>query len=339
VPGYACRVLDIGASRRLRRPECLPARNAIEFARRLLGHAVGGNIIHLHTNGHNLKSWLVCFACACGGFLNGRRTVVSIGSGAAPAFVNAARGPARVLMQAALGLVGVVICRNEPMRRALVALGVRPEKITILPGFYGVSTEELPEIPPGVAAFLQQHSPVAAALAERGPEYGISLLLEAVARLRSRYPTLGLVLIGSGKADLPGGTGHVLWTGELSHDLVLSAMRKVNVFVRPTHFDGDATSVREALALSVPVVASDTDFRPEGVMLFRRGDVDDLMQKLGQAFGRDPAGLTPSSGADTGSFQRLLAIYRGLAPAASSQSSDAPGEALVRGGYHENPRN
>jgi len=116
-------------------------------------------------------------------------------------------------------------------------------------------------------------------------------------------------------------------------------MRKVSVFVRPTHFDGDATSVREALALGVPVVASDTDFRPEGVMLFRRGDVDDLMQKLGQAFGRDPTGLTPSSVADTGSFEQLLAIYRGLAPAASARSSDAPGEALVRGGDRENSRN
>jgi len=30
-------------------------------------------------------------------------------------------------------------------------------------------------------------------------------------------------------------------------------------------YDGDAISVREALALGVPVVASDTDYRPEDI--------------------------------------------------------------------------
>ena len=312
-PGYTCRVLDIGASRRLRRPECLPTRNALEFAGRLLGDVVGGGIVHLHTNGHNVKSWLVCLACACMGLLGGRRTVVSIGSGAAPAFVGAARGPTRILIRAALGLMGVVICRNESMRRVLMALGVRPEKITILPGFYGVSRDVLPEIPAEIAAFLQRHAPVVVALAERGPEYGISLLLEAAAHLRSRYPDFGVVLIGRGSTDLPGGIGYVLRVGELPHELVLSVMRKGNVFVRPTLYDGDASSVREALVLGVPVVASDTDFRPEGVVLFRRGDVDDLVNALTRAL-QGPPGLPHRGGAEGEAFDRLLAIYERLAP-------------------------
>jgi len=312
-PGYTCRVLDIGASRRLRRPECLPTRNALEFAGRLLGDVVGGGIVHLHTNGHNVKSWLVCLACACMGLLGGRRTVVSIGSGAAPAFVGAARGPTRILIRAALGLMGVVICRNESMRRVLMALRVRPEKITILPGFYGVSRDVLPEIPAEIAAFLQRHAPVVVALAERGPEYGISLLLEAAAHLRSRYPDFGVVLIGRGSTDLPGGIGYVLRVGELPHELVLSVMRKGNVFVRPTLYDGDASSVREALVLGVPVVASDTDFRPEGVVLFRRGDVDDLVNALTRAL-QGPPGLPHRGGAEGEAFDRLLAIYERLAP-------------------------
>lgn len=311
-PGYACRVLDIGASRRRRRPECLPSRHPLELAARLLGHALRGDIIHLHTNGHTPESWLLSFACACAGFLNGRKTVISFGSGLAPEFLSAARRPTRLFVRAVAGLVGAIICRNERTRQALLAVGARPDKITILSGFYGVDTDELPEVPPEVAAFHERHSPVALALDSRGPWYGIPLLLEAVARLRSRYPRFGLLLIGSGTSGMPVDASHVLPTGELPHDVVLSVMRSVSVFVRPTICDGDSLSVREALALRVPVVASDTDFRPEGVILFRRGDIDDLVTALTRAL-QPPAG-SAHAGADGDAFDRLLAVYERLAP-------------------------
>ena len=111
---------------------------------------------------------------------------------------------------------------------------------------------------------------------------------------------------------MPVDASHVLPTGELPHDVVLSVMRSVSVFVRPTICDGDSLSVREALALRVPVVASDTDFRPEGVILFRRGDVDDLVTALTRAL-QPPAG-SAHAGADGDAFDRLLAVYERLAP-------------------------
>jgi len=311
-PGYACHVLDIGASRHIRRPEVLPSRSALEFAARLSLAALRGNLIHLHTNGHNLKSWLVMLACACAGLLNGRKTVISIGSGAAPEFVSAARGPTRVLVRAALSLAGAVICRNERTRQALVGVGSRPEKLTILSGFYGIAPGELPDLPREIAAFVERHEPVAAAMASTPPEYGLSLLLEAVARLRLQYHRFGLVLIGDGGIAPP--DGQVLATGELPHEVVLSVLRRVKVFVRPTYFDGDASSVREALALGIPVVASDTDFRPEGVMLFRRGDVDDLAAALARAL-QHPAGTVRDGDPDRGAFDRLLGIYDRVAVA------------------------
>ena len=60
--------------------------------------------------------------------------------------------------------------------------------------------------------------------------------------------------------------------------------------VRSTFVDGDAITVREALAFGVPVVASDTAFRPEGVTLFRKGDVSDLVAKLRQVLAAPRAG-------------------------------------------------
>lgn len=45
--------------------------------------------------------------------------------------------------------------------------------------------------------------------------------------------------------------------------------RKNTIYIRPTKTDGDSLSVREALALGVPVVASDAAPRPEGTFLYK----------------------------------------------------------------------
>src|SRR5258705_7958190 len=87
-------------------------------------------------------------------------------------------------------------------------------------------------------------------------------------------------------------TGHAVCLGEVSHDRCLALLRASDVTVRSTFVDGDAITVREALAFGVPVVASDTDFRPEGVTLFRRGDVSDLVVKLGQVLAQPTGGTS-----------------------------------------------
>src|SRR5262249_8734620 len=243
--------------------ECLPAPNPIVFAGQLLRHAAGQYVIHLHTSGHNPKSWVASGACATSGILNGRKTVVSIGSGSAPDFAERAGTAMRTLIRATLGLMGAVICRNERTRGKLIDLGVAPAKISVLPGFYGVAGDDRGEIPGHIQGFLDRHSPVLAAMGSTEPEYGLPLVVEAATNLRARQPGLGLLLVGrvtsSLAGDVAGGNGNLMATGQLPHDVVLSIMRQVNVVVRATYFDGDASSVREALALGVTTVASDTD--------------------------------------------------------------------------------
>src|SRR3989441_12542643 len=146
---------------------------------------------------------------------------------------------------------------------ATAALGVPAGKIVVLSGFYGLGPTETTTVPPPVEEFLNAHSPVIGAVASIGPEYGLPLVAEAAARLRSAYPRLGLLLMGPAGFARAQLDGSLLVAGQLPHDTALAVMRRLSVFVRPTYFDGDASSVREALALGVPVVASDTDFRPE----------------------------------------------------------------------------
>ena len=55
---------------------------------------------------------------------------------------------------------------------------------------------------------------------------------------------------------------------------------KSSVFIRPTNTDGDAISLREALYFGIPSVASDVVTRPEGTILFKNRNIDDLTVKV-----------------------------------------------------------
>jgi len=52
-----------------------------------------------------------------------------------------------------------------------------------------------------------------------------------------------------------------------------------NLFIRPTNTDGDALSIREAISLKKPAIASNVRKRPEGTILFKNRDIEDLYIK------------------------------------------------------------
>lgn len=53
-----------------------------------------------------------------------------------------------------------------------------------------------------------------------------------------------------------------------------------DLVVRATNTDGDAITIREALYLGKPVIASDVVKRPNGTILFRNRDSDNLYEKI-----------------------------------------------------------
>jgi hypothetical protein len=83
--------------------------------------------------------------------------------------------------------------------------------------------------------------------------------------------------------------------------------------VRPTRADGDAVSVREAIALGCAVVATAVGHRPPGCLLVPPGDVAALAARLAEAAAA-PRAPPRERGADP--FDALLGIYAALgAPA------------------------
>jgi glycogen(starch) synthase len=287
--GYDCKVIDVGAHRRNGVGACGLYLAYLGIGKKMVCLAAKGYVIHLITNGHNLKSWAYALACCVACVPNGRKCIITLGSGKVPEYILKAGGLERCLIRVSTRLAGFLTVRNAASEKAIISVGSPSKKVAIMSGYFGISHIEEKEIPVDAAAFVSNHDPIIGAHVGPGPEYGTLLLLEGFRELKRAHQNAGLVLLGMNEWDairadnLRGMVKDVYCTGYLPHDIAINLMMRFDVFVRATYFDGDSKSVREASALGIPVVASDTAFRPQGVILFKIGDCEDMVSKLGIA--------------------------------------------------------
>jgi glycosyltransferase involved in cell wall biosynthesis len=305
-------VLDIG--KRVRPdPGVIDGRGYKNFARQLFGHAARGWLLHFHTSGNNPKAWAVATCVAVAGQLARTPTAITLHSGLLPHLL--ARSPA-LRAQAQVALVGYthVIAVSPAIHRAVLELGLREERASLYPAFCA------PEVRAGeppllLEAVRARRRPLLAMAHHPSPVYGRKLMFEALATLARRHPRVGLALLGAGTrspellADAERlGVTHLLEDfGELPNEQTLAVIRASDAFIRPTAADGDSVSVREALALGVPVVATDVALRPPGTIVCRAGRADDLAEKVEWALEKRPLAVPQPD-----SVAYLADVYRRL---------------------------
>jgi glycosyltransferase involved in cell wall biosynthesis len=254
-----------------------------------------GALVHLHTNGHNRGSWALALACG------GPRAILTLHSGLAPAFIAAHRRIARV----AAGRFARVIAVSDPIAAALAGAGLPPERLLVCPAFSPASLS-LRLAPPGLAQLRRAHQPLLACALAPGIEYGAAVLFDAFARIRARAPSAGLIVYGPGTRALGRRPG-VACYGELTRERALAVVAAADLFIRPTLADGDAISVREALALGRPVAASAVGCRPPAAHTFPAGDSAALAELVFHITGR--GGAIASAPVDD-CLPAILAAYR-----------------------------
>ncbi len=309
--GVHCRVLNTNRQGP-DHPACIRLGSWFQFAVSLWRHARQGWTLHCHTNGHNWKSWVIALGCG----LTGRpgRSLLTLHSGFVPDYLRRPAG--RLLASLACSRYARVLCVSYEIREAVLSLGVAPARTEVLPA-YLQSSQARSSLDGRLLEWAARHRPLLSTALFFRPEYGFDLLLCALARLRQRHNSLGCLVIGSGEQRAQaekrireeGMEDHVLLAGDLDHDVCLALISASHVFVRPTLTDGDSISVREAIALGVPVVASNSCRRPSGVLVFEVGNVEDFTAKMELALVRPRREPQPvADGAD-----RLTQIYRQVA--------------------------
>ncbi|MBI2816614.1 MAG: glycosyltransferase family 4 protein [Acidobacteria bacterium] len=312
--GVRCEVLSL--DRRAAQTAQSPyARGGGRFLLDLFSYARRGWTFHLHTNGHNEKSWMMALICGLAGQL-GPACILTLHSGMAPMYLRNARGWRRLLARVACRLYDRIIAVNPQIRAAVRLLGVAEERLHVLPAY--LSSSAAASLPASIDKVVRNARPLLSTVLFFRPEYGFAMLAHAVSRLRVQYSGLRCVVMGSGEqrdgaerliTDM-GLSETMLLLGDVPHEQCLAVMAASDVFVRATFEDGDAISVREALSLGVPVVASDAGVRPPGAILFDKGNLADLIAKLESTLSERRDAYTPEQKLSTNGAHGLLEIYQ-----------------------------
>ncbi|MBI2571204.1 MAG: glycosyltransferase [Candidatus Schekmanbacteria bacterium] len=283
--GIPCRVLNLERTAP-QSDEYLRFRSLPVLGYQLLKHTLGGWILHTHISGHGRRGWLMALLCG-GAALRGAGSVLSVHSGLTPEYLGRRGRFGRKLVRVACRLFDRVVCVSDAIREALVRLGADPARLEVQYAFLGADRSQPAAVPHEVRAWMSGHRPIVAATMGRQPEYGLDLLIRVIAELRATFPGLGCIAMGScvdaaarQLVCAHGLENAVLLAGDVSHRVCLQVIANADAFLRPTLADGDSLSVREALELGVPVLASDAGRRPPGTITFRTGDLHDLRAKL-----------------------------------------------------------
>ncbi|MGE5487986.1 MAG: glycosyltransferase family 4 protein [bacterium] len=246
------------------------------------------DIVHLHIGG-GLPARLLSLAAVCTSLPRARSVLTFHSGGYAKSPDGRTAGP-RTVRGLVFGRFDRIIAVNAEIARLFARFGVPDARIRLIP------PHPLPAAPPEAAlpgpirAFFDAHSPVLVTVGLLEPEYDLGLQIEALGRIRARYPNAGLVIAGAGsleeslKANIASRTyaEHILLCGDVPHPVALRLIHEAAVFLRTTLHDGDSVAVREALHLGTPVVATENGMRPEGVRLIAAGDAAGLCARVGQ---------------------------------------------------------
>ncbi|MDQ6887060.1 MAG: glycosyltransferase family 4 protein [Gemmatimonadota bacterium] len=314
--GVDCAVINVTRHRQANADQLYFPRSSLEVLRLLVARKY--DVIHLHIGG-DLTSRVLRLGLACTA-IPWSRSVLTFHSGGYPSSP-AGRATANRFRQLVARRFDRIIGVNRAIVDLFLRIGCRPERVRLIEphAFAPRADEGAGPLPVRLRRFVDSHSPLLLTVGLLEPEYGLPLQIEVVGAVRARFPGAGLLIAGSGslEAELRGridalpDSEHILLAGDVPHDSTLRLIRRADLLLRTTHYDGDSIAVREALHLGTPVIASDNGMRPPGVRLIPAGDARVLRAAIEeQLLTERPLRERDEGGEeDTSNLAAVLALY------------------------------
>lgn len=275
------------------------------------------DVLHLHVGGDITKR-VLGLAAVCVAFGRGR-SVITIHSGGYP-LSKAGRAARRLSARGAVfRRFERVVAVNPLIADVFRRYGVAEEKLSVVYPFAHRRPDPSVGIPEKLKRFIEDHSPFLLSVSLLEDDYDLPVQIEAMEQILERLPQAGLLVAGSGSLeseikDLIASKNYadgIFLAGNVEHPVTLHLINEADVLLRTTKFDGDAISVREALFLDTPVIATDNGMRPEGVHLIPIGAADALAEAVIEIASR-PKKTKTEKADDKRNVVEILKIYEEL---------------------------
>lgn len=290
--GHVCTVLNIGPSRTVPSREYECVLGSRDYLAKLWRFSRRGFRVHAHVNGHSPKGLALALAAVVVNALWRRKPVLTFHGGATQTYFPRDRTPAWMLPAFVLmfGAASRIICNSDAVKTGLHGYGVRLDKIAPIPAF---SSQYLAfasvSLPPEIDEFLATRPELVFTYMRLRSVFYPQILMDAFERLAQVNPRVGFLICGVGehaeddaarqfwaRAKGPVLRERLMVVADLERATFLTVLAKARVCVRSPTTDGVSSSVLEALALRIPVVASENGHRPPGVITYAADNAQQL---------------------------------------------------------------
>jgi glycosyltransferase involved in cell wall biosynthesis len=199
-----------------------------------------------------------------------------------------------------------VVCVSEGQAAKVRRAGVRPDRVLVIRNAIRVDRFPEPDHLPGEPLwelFAEPPDRIVGAAGRLSPEKGFDVLVEAARKVVAMNPAVGFILFGEGplhdalevQIDEAGLEGRFILAG-FRPDLD-QLVPRLDLMVLSSHTEGLPNVVLEALAASVPVVATAVGGTPEVIedgvhgYLVPPGDAEALAGRIRDALASEPERL------------------------------------------------
>ncbi|CAN5494591.1 hypothetical protein BH10ACI3_BH10ACI3_18590 [soil metagenome] len=275
------------------------------------------DVLHLHVGGEVTPRVLSLASAAA--FFGRGKSVLTLHSGAYPLTPKAKAASPASIRGRIFRRFSRIIAVNDAIADVFRRYGVDSERIEVILPFALSLPDEKVAVPHDLAAFFQRHSPLLLAVGGLEEDYDPLFQIEAMKAVLTGFPNAGLMIVGDGSmreqveqvAASSGYADSIFIAGNVNHAVTLHQINDADILLRTTRFDGDAISVREALFLGTPVIATDNGMRPDGVHLIGIGDKEGLADgvKMIAKAGKTAAIVNPTNNSN---ITAVVELYRNL---------------------------
>jgi glycogen synthase len=313
--GVPCAVINITRHRKPEAEEVYYPKSPAHLLQLLV--RLRYDVIHQHFGGM-LTNRILALSLACTS-RPGPKSVLTFHSGGYPSTPEGQSLSPNSFAGFVLRRFDGVIAVNQEIMTFLQKMRISPRRTRLISPYSFLAESTPGGLPEPLNAFFDAHNPVLISAGQLESEYDLPLQIQTMPHIRKRFPSAGLVMLGSGslKDELRVSiqqqpcAEHILLPGDVPHAATMEAMSRARILLRTTLYDGDAISVREALQLGTPVIATDNGMRPPGVRLIPKSDPQALLRAVEQEL-QHPAARKQQASHNESNLQAVFDFYRDL---------------------------